>query len=47
MRTPPAGQGPDDNLRGVFSPVEHLPGEGGEKLSEGDIEARRCLDGVL
>ena len=35
------------HLSWVFSPVDNLPGEGGEKLSEGDLEARRCLDGVF
>ena len=27
----------------VFSPGDHLPGEGGEKLSAGDLGIRRCL----
>ncbi len=43
---PQAGVRDGENLR-VFSPVDNLPGEGRRKLSEGDIGAHWCLDGVL
>ncbi len=38
-----AGQGPGDNLRGVFSPADLLPGEEGRINCAGDIGVRRCL----